>query len=84
MDNMQADSIYDRPDLYDLLAPSDSAIEQFYADMARGQGDRVLDLACGSGRLAIPLAQAGAKVVGGDLSPRMLQRAQLAAKKRGV
>lgn len=81
---MQADSIYDRPDLYDLLAPSDSAIEQFYADMARGQGDRVLDLACGSGRLAIPLAQAGAKVVGGDLSPRMLQRAQLAAKKRGV
>jgi|SRR5215468_418366 len=43
------------------------------------KGNKVLDLACGSGRIAIPLAKAGKQVVGGDLSLEMLQRARLAA-----
>lgn len=81
---MQANSIYERPDLYDLLAPADPVIEHFYVGAAGGGGRRVLDLACGSGRLAIPLAEAGAKVTGGDLSSEMLQRAQLAARRRDV
>lgn len=65
---------YDRPDLYNLLAPRDPAMEAFYLACARERGGRVLDLACGSGRLAIPLAQAGLEVVGGDLSAAMLDR----------
>lgn len=39
-------------------------------------GDTVLDLACGAGRHAVELERAGARVVGLDLSPAMLLRAQ--------
>jgi len=39
-------------------------------------GARVLDLACGAGRHAAELEQAGARVVGLDLSPAMLHRAR--------
>ena len=39
-------------------------------------GDVVLDLACGAGRHAAELERAGARVVGLDLSPAMLLRAQ--------
>jgi SAM-dependent methyltransferase len=37
---------------------------------------RVLELGCGTGRVAIPLAQAGAIVTGLDASPAMLARAR--------
>jgi 2-polyprenyl-3-methyl-5-hydroxy-6-metoxy-1,4-benzoquinol methylase len=57
---------------------------RFYVDMARDRGSQVLDLACGSGRIAIPLAEAGKQVVGGNLSPEMLQRAQLATEARDL
>jgi SAM-dependent methyltransferase len=39
-------------------------------------GDRVLDLACGHGRLSNRLAARGASVVGLDLTPRFLDRAR--------
>lgn len=80
---MQASTLYDRPDLYDLVMGSSPAMERFYAGMAR-PGARVLELACGSGRLTVPLAEAGAHVVGGDLSPAMLERALQAATARGA
>ncbi|HYT82763.1 MAG TPA: methyltransferase domain-containing protein [Gemmatimonadales bacterium] len=38
--------------------------------------DRVLDLACGSGRHAAELERSGARVLGFDLSPPMLRRAR--------
>jgi cyclopropane fatty-acyl-phospholipid synthase-like methyltransferase len=76
---MEQSSLYDRPDLYDLLAPPDPIVERFYVELARERGARVLDLACGSGRLSIPLAKAGLQVMGGDLSSEMLQRAQRSA-----
>jgi SAM-dependent methyltransferase len=52
-----------------------------YADLARAQGRNVLEVACGSGRLALPLARAGLSVVGIDASPHMLDiaRAKIAA-----
>src|SRR5262245_13174658 len=74
------------PYLYDPLAPldSDSLIARFYVDTARERRNQVLELVCGSGRIAIPLAEADKQVVGGDLSPEMLQRARLATQARGV
>ncbi|MEK9283449.1 MULTISPECIES: class I SAM-dependent methyltransferase [unclassified Bradyrhizobium] len=81
---MEQNSLYDRPDLYDLVAPRDLTLERFYVETARERGGRVLDLACGSGRLTIPLAQAGLQVIGGDISPEMLERAGSHAKAQAV
>ncbi len=53
------------------------------ADLARvGPGDRVLDVATGTGDLAIELASRGCSVVGSDFSEEMLARAR--AKAPGV
>jgi SAM-dependent methyltransferase len=48
----------------------------FYLDLAAAQGTRVLEVACGSGRVLVPLAQAGYRLVGIDVSPHMLALAQ--------
>lgn len=48
------------------------------------QGSRILDLACGHGRHAIPLAQRGYQITGLDLSEIFLDRAQAEAQARGV
>lgn len=47
-------------------------------------GDRVLDLACGYGRIANALAAGGAEVVGIDTSETFLERAREDAAARGV
>lgn len=78
------DGLYDDAELYDLVAPPDADMEHFYIRAAGGPGRRVLELACGSGRLAIPLAESGAYVTGGDLSETMLARARQLAAERGV
>jgi SAM-dependent methyltransferase len=50
----------------------------FYRDLAGPPGSEVLELGCGTGRVLIPLAEAGLRVTGLDRSPGML--AQAAAK----
>jgi len=44
----------------------------------------VLELACGSGRLTIPLAEAGVQIMGLDLSEAMLTHTVVKASERGV
>jgi SAM-dependent methyltransferase len=44
--------------------------------VAMRSGGPVLDIACGSGRIALPLARAGIAVTGIDLSAPMLERAR--------
>ena len=72
-------ALYDEPHLYDLVMPPNAAAEAFYLDEARRHGGPVLDLACGSGRFTIPLANAGIEVVGLDFSPAMLECARAKA-----
>jgi len=45
-----------------------------------GRGSRVLDVPCGTGRLALPLARMGMAVTGVDLMPLYLERAAARAK----
>ncbi len=45
------------------------------------KGDRVLDVPCGCGRIAIPLARIGSCVTGVDFQPRFIDAAQRAAEK---
>jgi SAM-dependent methyltransferase len=47
-----------------------------YLALAREQGGPILELAAGSGRIAVPLARAGHRVVAVDHDPAMLARAQ--------
>jgi SAM-dependent methyltransferase len=49
-----------------------------------GPGDRVLDVAAGSGNAAIPAALTGARVVASDLTPELLETGRRAAERRGV
>src|SRR5262245_49884815 len=53
----------------------------FWRNLARHAGGTVLELGCGTGRLAIPLARAGASVVGIDRSEPMLERARQRVKR---
>jgi SAM-dependent methyltransferase len=57
----------------------------FYAGLAREADGPVVELAVGSGRVAIPVAQAtGRTVIGIDSSPAMLAQARAAAAASGV
>ncbi|WP_347338454.1 class I SAM-dependent methyltransferase [Bradyrhizobium forestalis] len=66
------------------MAPRDAILERFYVETACERGGCVLDLACGSGRLTVPLAQSGLEVVGADLSCAMLERARNHARANAV
>lgn len=47
-------------------------------------GHPVLELACGTGRLAVPIALSGVEIVGLDMSPSMLAQARAKAEAAGV
>lgn len=49
-----------------------------------GPGDRVLDVAAGSGNVAIPAALTGAEVVASDLTPELLVAGERLAAERGA
>jgi SAM-dependent methyltransferase len=66
---------YDYPDLYDALLPVRAEVP-FYADLARQQGGAVLELACGTGQITIPIAALGLPTVGLDYSLAMLDAAR--------
>lgn len=60
---------------YDLFLGRDARMAgdvAFYLDLARAQDGDVLELAAGTGRVLLPLAQAGLRVTGLDMSQAML------------
>ncbi len=60
---------------YDQRQPRPSPGElEWYIRYAHQSGDPILELACGSGRLLIPIAQAGHRIDGVDNSEAMLDR----------
>jgi SAM-dependent methyltransferase len=60
---------------YDALNPADES-DGFYGALAGTTPKRILDCGCGTGRLAVTLAQAGHEVTGLDPAPGMLAVAQ--------
>ena len=56
----------------------------FYRELARRAGGRVLEVMCGSGRLLVPLAQAGLRLAGVDVSGAMLALARERLQAAGV
>ena len=63
------------PHLYDVEDSSDTGVA-FYAALARETGGPVLEVACGTGRVGIPIARQGFAVTGLDIVPGMLELAQ--------
>ena len=56
----------------------------FYVDEAQTAGGTVVELGVGTGRIAIPIARAGVRVIGVDDSPQMLSRCREEAERAGV
>ena len=50
--------------------------EDFVQRIGIKRGDRALDVACGTGNTALPLARAGAKVTGVDIATNLLEQAK--------
>ncbi len=58
--------------------------EEFVKKLRLGPGIKVLDVACGTGNLAVPAGKAGAFVTGIDIAPNLLDQARKRAKAEGV
>lgn len=62
---------------YGLIAQGlQRSAEEFIDDLSVSSGERVLDVACGSGQLAIPAARAGASVTGIDIAENWIEQAR--------
>lgn len=69
---------------YDLQFDAREEDVDWARRLAGRTGGPILELACGSGRIAVPLASDGHTVVGLDLSAAMLTRARDRAERAGV
>jgi len=71
-------TLYD-PVVYDATVQGVPGDVEFFVRLAReahAAGLPVLELACGTGRVAVPIAREGVAIVGLDASPAMLARAR--------
>lgn len=57
---------------------------EFIARLELERGERVLDVACGTGNLAIPAARTGARVTGIDIAPNLVAQARARAANEGL
>lgn len=78
-------TLYDRiAGIYDPWSRSVTEDVGFYVEQALASGGPVVELAVGTGRIAVPIAEAGISVIGVDSSPEMLAIAREAAEAAGV
>lgn len=64
---------------YDLEFGGETKKYDFFLEMARLHSSEVLELACGTGLTTLPLAQAGIRITGVDITPDMLKHARVKA-----
>jgi SAM-dependent methyltransferase len=73
-------SIYADPLHYDLLAQMTAPADiPFYQSLVAEHGGPVLELACGTGRVTLPLAQTGVEIWGIDIARPLLDYARFKA-----
>ena len=70
--------------IYDPWSRSVTEDIGFYVDHALATGGPIVELAVGTGRIAVPIAQAGVPVIGVDSSAEMLAAARAVAESAGV
>ncbi len=67
-----------------IAKPMYTAAADFIARLNIPAGARVLDIACGTGNTAIPLARQGCIVTGVDIAPNLLEQARARATAEGL
>ena len=78
-------ALYDHiASIYDPWSVSVTEDVDYYVAEALAAGGPVLELAVGTGRIAVPIARAGVPVVGVDESQAMLDQARAHAEREGV
>jgi len=75
---------YVDPALYDVVYSWYRADLAFYVDLAKASRGPVLEVACGTGRILIPTAEAGVDIDGFDLEPAMIARLRAKAAAAGL
>jgi len=70
--------------LYNAWSASVTEDIDFYVEEARAAGGTVVELACGTGRISVPIAKAGVHLIGVDASTGMLEMARVYAAAEGV
>ena len=70
--------------VYDPWSRSVTEDVEWYVGLARDAGGPVVELGVGTGRIAVPTALAGVRVIGVDASPGMLEVCREAAEAAGV
>lgn len=83
-DPTDSDPYRDIAELYDLEHNDFGPDVDLMVNFAQVVGDPILELGCGSGRIMIPIAQAGFNVTGLDSSRPMLDRAETAIAHAGL
>ncbi len=82
---MTGDALYDRiARIYDPWSVSVTEDVELYVEAALAAGGPVVELAVGTGRIAVPTAKAGIGVIGVDQSAGMLDVARAYAEREGV
>ncbi len=84
MTKFQEDPLYGDGAHYDAHHINYDCDLQFYTKYALNSNGPILELACGTGRLTIPIAQKGLDVTGLDISEEMLKQARMKTKKLGL
>jgi SAM-dependent methyltransferase len=79
------ESVYDPiAAIYDAWSRTVTEDVDFYVDLARAAGGPVVELGVGTGRIAVPTARAGIRVIGIDSSEGMLAQCRAHADAAGV
>jgi len=73
-------STWESGDYGHFARPIELGAVEFLARQSVTPGTRVLDVACGAGQIAIPMARAGADVVGVDIASNLISQARARAK----
>jgi SAM-dependent methyltransferase len=79
----RARSVWTSGDFLPIARSFAPGAAEFIARLGLRRGEMVLDVACGTGNLAIPAARAGARVTGIDIAPNLIAQARTEARAAG-